>query len=238
MFAGVNIGLMESSAPGKRGYHHGDLRNALVAAAAELAAKGGPESVTIRAAAREVGVTPTAAYRHFAGHEELLRAAKEHALDELTSIMRGAVAARAASLGDPVLDALARFGALGRAYVAFARAQPGLFRTVFAPGGSVLPPRGEEASAFLALLQSLDELVAVGYLPAEHRPMAELTAWSMMHGLAALLDGPLRELPADLQNQAVVRSMLTLGHGLRANGLTPAQETLLAREFEELGGAV
>jgi hypothetical protein len=81
-------------------------------------------------------------------------------------------------------------------------------------------------------------LVAVGYLPAEHRPMAELTAWSMMHGLAALLDGPLRELPADLQNQAVVRGMLTLGHGLRANGLTPAQETLLAREFEELGGAV
>jgi AcrR family transcriptional regulator len=76
MLAGVNIGAMESSA-GKRGYHHGDLRNALVAAAAELAAKGGPQSVTIRAAAREVGVTPTAAYRHFAGHEDLLNAAKE-----------------------------------------------------------------------------------------------------------------------------------------------------------------
>ena len=109
---------------------------------------------------------------------------------------------------------------------------------MFAPGGTVLPPRGEETSAFLELLEALDTLVKVGYLPAEHRPMAELAAWSMMHGLAALLDGPLRELPTDLQNQAVVRSMLTLGHGLRANGLTPAQEALLAKEFEELGGTV
>jgi AcrR family transcriptional regulator len=229
MLAGVNIGLMESS--GKRGYHHGDLRNALIAAATELAAKGGPESVTIRAAAREVGVTPTAAYRHFAGHEELLKAAKEYALDELTAAMRKEGAARTTSLGDPVLDALARFGALGRGYIAFARAQPGLFRTVFAPGGSVLPPRGEEASPFLALLQAVDELVKVGYLPTEHRPMAELAAWATVHGLAALLDGPLRELPADLQDQAVVRSMLTLGHGLRANGLTSEQEALLAEEL-------
>jgi AcrR family transcriptional regulator len=238
MLAGVNIGLMESSATGKRGYHHGDLRNALIDAAAELAAKGGPESVTIRAAAREVGVTPTAAYRHFGGHEELLKAAKERALDELTATMRREVDARKTSLADPVLDALARFGALGRAYIAFARAQPGLFRTVFAPGGSVLPPRGEETSAFLALLQALDDLVEVGYLPAEQRPMAELASWSMMHGLAALLDGPLRELPADLRDQVVVRSMLTLGHGLRANGLTPAQEALLAGEFAELGRPV
>jgi AcrR family transcriptional regulator len=231
MLAGVNIGLMESSAAGKRGYHHGDLRNALVAAAADLAAKGGPESVTIRAAAREVGVTPTAAYRHFAGHEELLKAVKVHAFDEMTAAMRKEVAARTAPLDDPVLDALARFGAIGRGYIAFARAQPGLFRTVFAPGGSVLPPQGEEASPFLALLQALDELVRVGYLPADHRQMAEIAAWAVVHGLAALLDGPLRELPADLQDQAVVRSMLTLGHGLRANGLTPEQEALVAREF-------
>jgi hypothetical protein len=145
--------------------------------------------------------------------------------------MRKEGAARITSLGDPVLDALARFGALGRGYIAFARAQPGLFRTVFAPGGSVLPPRGEEASPFLALLQAVDELVKVGYLPTEHRPMAELAAWATVHGLAALLDGPLRELPADLQDQAVVRSMLTLGHGLRANGLTSEQEALLAEEL-------
>jgi AcrR family transcriptional regulator len=228
MLAGVNIDLMESS--GKRGYHHGDLRNALVAAAAELAAGGGPASVTIRAAAREVGVTPTAAYRHFAGHEELLKAAKECALDELNAAMHKEIAARK-TVGDPVLDALARLGALGRGYISFARAQPGLFRTVFSPEGSVLPRQGEEASPFLALLQALDELVRVGYLPAERRPIAELAAWSTVHGLAALLDGPLRDLPADLQDQIVAQSMITLAHGLRGNGLTPEQEASLAEEF-------
>jgi AcrR family transcriptional regulator len=232
MLTGVNIGLMESSGPSKRGYHHGDLRNALVAAAAELAAKGGPASVTIRAAAREVGVTPTAAYRHFAGHEELLKAAKDSALDELNAAMHKEIAARTGKLADPVLNALAKLGALGKAYISFARAQPGLFRTVFSPGGSVMPTPGEEASPYLALLHALNELVEVGYLPQEHRPMAELAAWSTVHGLAALIDGPLRELPVEVQDEAVVQSMLTLAHGLRGNGLTPEQQAALAEEFK------
>jgi AcrR family transcriptional regulator len=231
MFAGVNIGLMESSAAGKRGYHHGDLRNALIAAAADLAAKGGPQSVTIRAAAREVGVTPTAAYRHFAGHEELLAAARERAFEELAATMNKEVTSRTSAPADPVVRVLARFGALGRGYIAFARTQPGLFRTVFSPEGAVLPPRGSESSPFLVLLGAVDELVEVGYLPREHRPMAELAAWSVVHGLAALLDGPLRDLPADVQDEAVVRSLLTIAHGMRANGLTPAQEELLTREL-------
>jgi AcrR family transcriptional regulator len=231
MFAGVNIGLMESSETGKRGYHHGDLRNALVAAAAELAANGGPASVTIRAAAREVGVTPTAAYRHFGGHEELLKAAKDCALEELNAAMHKEIAARTGKLADPVLNALARLGALGQGYISFARAQPGLFRTVFSPGGSVMPQQGEEASPFLALLHALDDLVKVGYLPEEHRPMAELAAWSTVHGLAALLDGPLRDLPIEVQDEAVVQSMLTLAHGLRGNGLTLEQQTVLTEEF-------
>src|SRR5918998_81977 len=99
MFTGVNIGLMELSGSSKRAYHHGDLRNALIAAAAELAAQGGPGSVTIRAAARLVGVTPTAAYRHFDGHDELLDAASECARDELSAATRKELDARS-HLGD------------------------------------------------------------------------------------------------------------------------------------------
>lgn len=233
MFAGVNIVLMESSAPGKRGYHHGDLRNALIAAAAELAAKGGPQSVTIRAAAREVGVTPTAAYRHFGGHEELLKAAKACAMEELTSAMRAEVDARARPTGDPTHDALVRFGAIGRGYLTFARAEPGLFRTVFSQDSPVLPrPEERDGSGpFVMLVQAVDELVRVGYLSRDRRPMAELVSWSAIHGLATLFDGPLRDLPEEVRDATIVRSMVTLAHGLKGNGLTPEMEKLLAEEL-------
>lgn len=233
MLVGVNIALMESSAGGKRGYHHGDLRNALINAAAELAAKGGPQSVTIRAAAREVGVTPTAAYRHFAGHEELLTAAKVCGLDELTETMQREVDARVTSTGDPVHDALARFGALGRGYLAFARAEPGLFRTVFSPESPVLPPPEERNASgpFMLLVAAVDELVRVGYLSPDHRPMAELASWSIIHGMAMLLDGPLRDLREDMRDEMIVRSMLVLGHGLKGAGLSPEIEELLTKEL-------
>jgi AcrR family transcriptional regulator len=233
MLGGVNIALMESSAGGKRGYHHGDLRNALINAAAELAAKGGPASVTIRAAAREVGVTPTAAYRHFARHEELLTAAKLCALDELTATMQKEVDARVTSTGEEVHDALARFGALGRGYLAFARAEPGLFRTVFSPDSPVLLPAEERNASgpFMMLVAAVDELVRVGYLSPDRRPMAELASWSIIHGMAMLLDGPLRDLPEDMRDEMIVRSMLVLGHGLKGAGLAPEVEELLAKEL-------
>lgn len=222
---------MESPAPGKRGYHHGDLRNALIAAAAELAAKGGPQSVTIRAAAREVGVTPTAAYRHFAGHEELLAAAKACALDELTEAMRRQVAALPTSTGEPVHDALVRFAAIGRGYLSFARAEPGLFRTVFSPDSPTLSPPEERTGPFMMLVEAVDELVEIGYLTRQRRPMAELAAWSVIHGLAALMDGPLRDQPEEVREEMIVRSMLVLAHGLRGGGLPPELETLLAEEL-------
>jgi AcrR family transcriptional regulator len=240
MLAGVNIGLMESSgsaAARKRSYHHGDLRNALISAAATLAAEGGPDSVSIRAAARMVGVTPTAAYRHFAGQDELLGAAKDRALAELTDSMTKELAARPKS-SDPIRYALGSLAALGRGYLSFARAQPGLFRTVFfwegAPGEFLDEEDRPPNNPFQLLLSSLDELVAVGYLSQERRRMSEYTAWAMVHGLAVLFDGPLRELPAETRDEAVVQSMVTFAHGLSARGLTPAQENLLTDEMRTL----
>jgi AcrR family transcriptional regulator len=234
MLAGVNIGLMEVSGSAKRAYHHGDLRNALISAAAELAAQGGPGSVSIRAAARQVGVTPTAAYRHFAGHEELVSAATDCALDELSGAMQKELAARPES-DDPVQYALGSFAALGRGYLAFARAEPGLFRTVFSAEGIQRKPEldgGRQATdPFGLLLESLDELVAVGYLSVERRPLAEVAAWSMVHGLAMLLDGPLRDMPDEVREDAIVRSMIVLGNGLGGQSLTPEQEKLLSDEM-------
>ncbi|OLF18080.1 TetR/AcrR family transcriptional regulator [Actinophytocola xanthii] len=227
---------MGSPGTSKRTYHHGDLRNALISAAAELAARGGPASVTIRAAARLVGVTPTAAYRHFAGHEELLWAAKDRAVEELTAAMDKELAARPRS-EDPVQYALGSLAALGRGYLAFARAQPGLFATVFSAEYSekgTLFAGGEEQAIdgpYTLLLSALDELVEVGYLSPARRPLAEFAAWSMVHGMAVLLDGPLRDVDDEVREQAVVRSMLILGHGLSGNGLTPEQEQVMVGEM-------
>src|SRR5215468_7175665 len=111
-------------------YHHGDLANALTVAATQLAREGGPEAVVLREAARSVGVSATAAYRHFAGHGDLIHAVKERAQAALADRMRAELAA-GEPLDDPGLDALRRLGAIGLGYLSFALTEPGLFRTAF-----------------------------------------------------------------------------------------------------------
>lgn len=199
----------------KARYHHGDLRNALLGAAATLAEQG-PEAITIRGAAKLVGVTPTAAYRHFANHEELLKAVKEHAFHTLGQAMTARLE-QVPPGGDPVLGALARLDALGRGYVGFARTEPGLFRTAFFRGGTgpPLPDVLEHLdSPFTMLAIALDDLVAVGYLAEESRPMAELAAWAAVHGVATLMtEGPMAEMPDEEREQFVDRTLAAVGVG-------------------------
>src|SRR5690606_29119497 len=130
MCTGVNIERVTTSAKA-RPYHHGNLRNALVRAAAELAETGGPEAVTVRAAARRVGVTPTAAYRHFTNHEELLDAAQAQAQQTLFAAMGETLAELPADA-----NAVDRLSAIGLGYINFAQREPGLFRTAFCNRGS------------------------------------------------------------------------------------------------------
>ena len=115
-------------------YHHGDLANALTVAATQLAREGGPEAVVLREAARSVGVSATAAYRHFAGHGDLIHAVKERAQAALADRMRAELAAGEPET-DPARDALRRLFAIGIGYLNFALTEPGLFRTAFCRGG-------------------------------------------------------------------------------------------------------
>jgi AcrR family transcriptional regulator len=229
MFAGVNIDLMELSGSAKRGYHHGDLRNALAEAATQLAQEGGPESVTVRAAARLVGVTPTAAYRHFTGHEELVLEAKHQCLGRMGEAMAKALDALP-PIADPLHRALRTMAVTGRAYIDFALAEPGQFRTCFSQGGSILEKDRSEITnlPFGLLVDVLDQLVELGYLPPERRPMAEIAAWSMVHGLAMLLlDGPLRDAPPPVRDEAITRTLLVIGRGLGPGALTPELEQVM-----------
>ena len=214
-----------STSPTKRGYHHGDLRNALARAAAELAATGGPDAVTIRGAAREVGVTPTAAYRHFENQADLLDAARALAMDGMAAAMADFLD-RVPGDGDPVERALERLRSTGRGYIRFALEEPGIFRTCFTGrlGRQERGGEGGEGGGFgamgepapYALLgEMLDELVDVGYLDPADRPGAEAGPWAAVHGLAMLLiDGPLVGLDTAEHETAIERTLQLVTRGL------------------------
>src|SRR5262245_43805131 len=109
----------------------GAVRDGLIAAGLELARAGGPDAVVLREATRMVGVVPNAAYRHFADRDELLAAVCAAALRELADRMAAGVARVRGKYGDPAA-AGRRMRAVGRAYLAFAREEPGLFATAYA----------------------------------------------------------------------------------------------------------
>ncbi|MFM7232221.1 MAG: TetR/AcrR family transcriptional regulator [bacterium] len=174
-------------------YHHGDLHNALVASAARLIERGGPSAFSLREAAREVGVSANAAYRHFDDKSALMTAVASDGLGRLARRMRQAMDRAAATRSD-VAPSVARFKAVGRAYVEFALENPELFRAMF--GECAARALQDEAGSRAAetpwglLATTLDALVADGWLAPERRAGAELKAWSVVHGFAALaLDG-------------------------------------------------
>jgi AcrR family transcriptional regulator len=170
-------------------YHHGDLANALVEEGVALAREGGPQAIVLREAARRVGVSATSAYRHFADHEDLIAAVKARAQEALTDAM---IAEPVPVHQDAKKQALARLHALGRGYLRFAQAEPGLFRAAF---NTDAPSTGTSES-FALLADALDDLVASGAMPAARRVGAETPVWAAVHGLAQLLigGGPLGRL--------------------------------------------
>jgi AcrR family transcriptional regulator len=172
----------------------GEVRSALVQAGLELARSGGPDAVVLREATRMVGVVPNAAYRHFADHEALLAAVRDEAVKELAGRMAAGMGKVRPGPHTPT-GARLRLRAVGKAYLEFARTEPGLFDTAFAvphhPGGPE-----SDAPVPLQLLQAgLDNLVSAGILGPDRRVNIEFPIWASVHGLAVLLRGPLGSLP-------------------------------------------
>ena len=203
-------------------YHHGNLRAALVETGLAMARESGPDGVALREVARRVGVSHNAAYRHFADREQLLAVIAEHGMDLLTEAMEARLATVPADL-DPVARAQARLREVGRAYVEFALAEPGLFRTAFtshpheAPEHPEVSPEahGDDGGPYGLLNTVLDELVEVGYLSPERRPAADVVCWAGVHGFAVLhLDGPLAESPAPEREAAMSRFFEVVERGL------------------------
>jgi AcrR family transcriptional regulator len=168
----------------KTGYHHGDLRTALVDAGLHLTRAGGPDALTIREATRRVGVSPNAAYRHFVDREALLGAVAT----AIQHRMAARMARRHAS------DATERLRAVGLGYIKFALDEPGWFTVAFFSADPVaLSEQTATAPPYLALVDALDAMAEDGILPPDRRAGAEWPCWSAVHGFAELaLRGPLR----------------------------------------------
>ncbi|WP_172143386.1 MULTISPECIES: TetR/AcrR family transcriptional regulator [Pseudomonas] len=151
-------------------YHHGELKPALLAAAAQLLDEGGAALISLREVARRAGVSHNAPYRHFADRDSLLAALAEDGFRELGRRM------------DAETGGLA---ALGQCYVRFALEQPGRFGLMFGAGlDKTRYPQLQQAA--LALYRRLAQAVHET-APAREAEVATLAAWSLVHGLAQLL---------------------------------------------------
>ena len=198
-------------------YHHGNLGPALVQTAVDLARAQGPDGVVLREVARRTGVSHNAAYRHFADRGQLLAAVASVAMD----LLRDAMLERIDSVAetDPQSRARARLREVGRAYVHFAMAEPGLYEVAFANAEPVIgPPDPESAGPYAVLGRTLDELVAAGALSPDRREGADVVCWAAVHGYAMLhLRGPLRGLPAELREARLSILLESVDRGLLAD---------------------
>jgi AcrR family transcriptional regulator len=179
----------------RRGYHHGNLREALVRAALELIAQKGPYGFTFADAARAAGVSSAAPYRHFRDREALVADVARRGFALFETRLE-------AAWDDGKPDPYGAFENVGRAYLAFAREEPAYYSAMFEAG--VVPDDDGELqraadSAFAVLRKATDRLIA--RLPTEKRPpalMVALHVWGLAHGIASLFargDGGRRRVP-------------------------------------------
>jgi len=174
----------ESAEAGLRSYHHGDLRAALVAAAVERVEEVGAEHVSLRAVAAQVGVSPSAAYHHFADKDALMGEVAARGLHQLVEAVSAEVSAIPSGSREA---ARLRFRAAGQSYVNFALSHPQLFRVAFSPYCLEQPgvPTTDDGSVPV-LSDLLNDLVSTGGLNASVRDDSEDVFVATLHGLATL----------------------------------------------------
>ena len=196
----------------RQGYHHGNLRQALVDSALKLIEEKGPSGFTLSEAAKEAEVTPAAVYRHFAGREDLIAECARQGYEIFGDLLDYAYAG-----GKP--SALAAFEATGRAYLAFARKYPGHYVAMFESGIGV----NRTPDLALASRKSWDVLERAATALSEHippgkRPPASMFSahiWAMSHGVVELFarGNPGRQSPFPPED------LLETGIGIYLRGL-------------------
>lgn len=196
----------------KRGYHHGNLRQALVDAALKLVEEKGPQGFTLSEAAKAADVTPAAVYRHFAGRDDLMAEVARQGYD-----IFGALLEYAFNDGKPT--ALAAFESTGRAYLAFARKYPGHYQAMFESGLSLNahPELALVAQKARAVLEKAAAALSE-QMPEGRRPPATMFSahvLAMSHGVVELY---MRGAPG-AQSPFTPEDLLEAGIGIYLRGL-------------------
>jgi AcrR family transcriptional regulator len=166
--------------PRSKPYHHGNLRESLLAAAVQLIAEAGPAGFNLREVARRAGVSHNAPYRHFQDKGELLAEVAAQGFGELTAALVEGAASESTPIG--------QLKRAGYAYIAFALRRPEHFAAMFdAPelGNNPACQQAGEA-AFGALVGIIDLCQREGQLPGGGTEYRALLAWSLVHGIAKL----------------------------------------------------
>ncbi|MCW5702615.1 MAG: TetR/AcrR family transcriptional regulator [Bradyrhizobium sp.] len=180
----------------ERGYHHGNLKEALLQAALDLIAQKGAAGFTFADAARMAGVSPAAPYRHFRDRDELLASIAQRGYEQFEQQLT-----QAWDDGRP--DTATAFERVGKAYLRFAREEPSFYSAMFESGLPVESnPALQAASerAFAVIRAAAERLAALAPpgLPRPPAMMMALHIWSMSHGIASLFgrgDAARRKLP-------------------------------------------
>jgi AcrR family transcriptional regulator len=206
----------------ERGYHHGNLKEALLQAALDLIAQKGPGGFTFAEAARSAGVSPAAPYRHFRDRDELLSSVAQRGFEQFEKVLT-------AAWDDGRPDTITAFERLGRGYLTFARDEPAFYSAMFESGlpidsNPLLQAASERAFAVIRLTA---ERLAALTPPGITRPPAMMMAlhiWSMSHGVASLFsrgDAARRKLPMspeELLEAGVLIYLRGLGFSIERRG--------------------
>ncbi len=178
-----------------KNYHHGDLRSAAISEGLKQLAQTSVDALSLRAIARNTGVSATALYRHFPDKQALLVALAAYGTEQLGREQRQALNAAGGGMKG--------FCAAGQAYVRFAICNPALFRLAMGSFSASTLPTTETSSAMSLLKTNIAELLPEG-TDKETQSATALQCWSMVHGLAMLmLDG---HIPPE---ESIMRSVIT-----------------------------
>jgi AcrR family transcriptional regulator len=183
-----------------RGYHHGNLREALISAALDLIAEKGPAGFTFADAARAAGVSAAAPYRHFRDRDALMADVAARGFERFAAELEGA-------WNDGRPDPYTAFRNVGQAYLAFARAEPAYYSAMFEAGIPLeeRPELRDAGDRAFAVLRRAAEALAAELPPARRPPalMMGLHIWALSHGIASLFgrgDAARRKLPMSAED--------------------------------------
>ena len=201
----------------KKRFHHGDLREALIAASRELLIEHGPDGFTLADACRRAGVTTAAPYKHFRDKQEILEEIVLRGFAQLT-------AANAKAVAEGGAGTIAGITAMGISYLNFAVAQPAIFRLMFGHKSEIRKVKQVDESSNQCLKHVIEEVAAYSRKHG-HTADAQQVAirlWTFVHGAASLeLDGDYERVAPGLDVRALIADVTPM-----LLGVTPDKRAL------------